>query len=116
MYQGTSNLDPGDVALALPKLQRWRLKYRGRFAAETSDRVYLALKNKIIHEARSKKMKQIRKGTLYTCGKQGCTKSAKDNGDDLKQCGRCKSVRYCSEAHQKEAWNTHKPECFACVY
>ncbi|KAG9006187.1 hypothetical protein FRB93_008980 [Tulasnella sp. JGI-2019a] len=102
VYQGTSRLDPADVALALPKLQRWRLKYRGRFAAETSDRVYLALKGDPIHEAMTRMMKQKLGESLYACGKQGCTKSAKDNGDDLKQCGRCKSVRYCSEATRRK--------------
>ncbi|RXG51626.1 Egl nine-like protein 1 [Armadillidium vulgare] len=30
---------------------------------------------------------------------------------DLRLCGACKVVRYCSTDHQKQHWNTHKPIC-----
>ncbi len=29
------------------------------------------------------------------------------------QCSRCKAVYYCSAAHQKLDWSTHKPNCGA---
>lgn len=31
--------------------------------------------------------------------------------ESLKQCGRCKTVSYCSTACQREHWQSHKPSC-----
>lgn len=41
-----------------------------------------------------------------TCALGSCNKK-----DNLKRCGACKKVYYCSLDHQKDHWNTHKPTC-----
>ena len=37
--------------------------------------------------------------------------SCGDSREDLQKCGRCKSVRYCSEECQREDWSEHKQVC-----
>lgn len=47
----------------------------------------------------------------YTCAAIGCGKYC----EDFLACARCKSwrpTRYCSTAHQKADWKTHKHRCF----
>ena len=39
------------------------------------------------------------------CNLPGCSAEA------LKRCGGCKSALYCSSAHQKEDWPSHKEFC-----
>jgi hypothetical protein len=46
--------------------------------------------------------------TLHAC--DGC--GAKDT-PELKRCARCRAVRYCSAACQRQAWPTHKQDCVA---
>jgi len=41
------------------------------------------------------------------CAMEGCGVV----GSSLKMCGRCKKVFYCTVAHQKEHWHTHKTAC-----
>ncbi|KAJ7166119.1 hypothetical protein C8R46DRAFT_1097121 [Mycena filopes] len=40
-----------------------------------------------------------------------CSRDQCFNHRDLKECGRCKSVSYCSVDCQKISWPKHKPEC-----
>ncbi|KAL7414524.1 hypothetical protein BDY24DRAFT_385497 [Mrakia frigida] len=34
-------------------------------------------------------------------------------GEELRACGRCQTVRYCSKDHQRAHWKKHKHKCFA---
>jgi hypothetical protein len=47
------------------------------------------------------------------CLLAGCTISAREGGKNLKFCTTCRTARYCGEAHQRDDWQRHKPECFA---
>jgi hypothetical protein len=47
------------------------------------------------------------------CALAGCTISAREGSKNLKFCTTCRTARYCSEAHQRDDWQRHKPECFA---
>lgn len=40
-----------------------------------------------------------------------CGASKQDDGSNLLQCTRCKSVRYCCRDHQVRDWKTHKRAC-----
>jgi hypothetical protein len=40
------------------------------------------------------------------CAVVSCAKQ-----ENLRRCGGCKKVYYCSIAHQKEHWGIHKPNC-----
>ncbi|KAE9405186.1 hypothetical protein BT96DRAFT_955383 [Gymnopus androsaceus JB14] len=42
---------------------------------------------------------------------RGCQKCGSTPRANLQVCGRCKKVRYCSSACQKEDWTTHKIHC-----
>ncbi len=44
-------------------------------------------------------------------GQQSRCFSCKKETSNLKKCGKCKSVSYCSRACQKQDWSTHKQFC-----
>jgi hypothetical protein len=47
------------------------------------------------------------------CALTGCGIRTREGGKRLRFCSTCRTARYCSEAHQLEDWQRHKPECFA---
>jgi hypothetical protein len=47
------------------------------------------------------------------CTLAGCSISAREGGKRLRRCITCRTARYCSEAHQLDDFQRHKPECFA---
>jgi hypothetical protein len=47
------------------------------------------------------------------CALAGCGIRMREGGKRLRFCSTCRTARYCSEAHQLEDWQRHKPECFA---
>jgi hypothetical protein len=47
------------------------------------------------------------------CALAGCSISAREGGKRLRRCITCHTARYCSEAHQLDDFQRHKPECFA---
>ena len=47
-----------------------------------------------------------------SCGK---CQNMETKAAPFRQCSRCKSVRYCSEACQRSDWKLHKPTCAAAV-
>ena len=47
------------------------------------------------------------------CSLPSCGARAWPDGEKLKRCRRCRLARYCSEAHQREHWPTHRPLCRA---
>jgi hypothetical protein len=47
------------------------------------------------------------------CALAGCTISAREGGKKLRRCITCRTARYCSEAHQRDDFQRHRPECFA---
>jgi hypothetical protein len=47
------------------------------------------------------------------CALAGCGARKREGGKRLRFCITCRTARYCSEAHQLEDWQRHKPECFA---
>jgi hypothetical protein len=47
------------------------------------------------------------------CALAGCGIRTRDGGKKLRRCITCRSARYCSEAHQCDDFQRHKPECFA---
>jgi len=44
-------------------------------------------------------------GSCYVCKKKSSNESC------MKRCTRCKSIYYCSQAHQKQNWKKHKKLC-----
>ncbi|KAJ6484060.1 hypothetical protein C8R45DRAFT_1000059 [Mycena sanguinolenta] len=50
--------------------------------------------------------KEYEEGPVQFCSMDGCYKHR-----DLKECGRCKSARYCSVECQRKNWKQHKPAC-----
>ncbi len=48
-------------------------------------------------------------GTAHVC--KVCKAKTKPDGGSLLQCSRCRSVKYCSAACQRQDWPTHKPSC-----
>jgi hypothetical protein len=50
-------------------------------------------------------------GTM--CALAGCGIRTREGGKNLKFCVPCRTARYCSEVHQRNDWQRHKPECFA---
>ncbi len=55
------------------------------------------------------KMKQEQRVLRHPVGKQCC--SVCDSTKDLKLCGHCGKIYYCSPEHQKEDWPRHKRVC-----
>jgi hypothetical protein len=49
---------------------------------------------------------ETREAAVEVCAHPGCS-----NTHDLKRCGRCGQVAYCSRAHQVAAWGAHKAVC-----
>lgn len=49
---------------------------------------------------------QQESSTDLTCALDSCNKK-----EDLRRCGACKKVYYCSIEHQKKHWGVHKPQC-----
>jgi hypothetical protein len=47
------------------------------------------------------------------CALAGCGTRRREGGKRLRRCITCRMARYCSEAHQLDDWQRHKPECFA---
>jgi hypothetical protein len=47
------------------------------------------------------------------CALAGCGIRTREGGKRLRRCITCRTARYCSEAHQLDDWQRHKPECFA---
>jgi hypothetical protein len=47
------------------------------------------------------------------CALAGCSIRTREGGKKLRFCVTCRTARYCSEAHQLDDWQRHKPECFA---
>jgi hypothetical protein len=47
------------------------------------------------------------------CALAGCGIRRREGGKRLQRCITCRTARYCSEAHQLDDWQRHKPECFA---
>lgn len=88
VYQGVAGLDGGDVALVVPQARKWCASYRGSFAGETSERVYLTLTGDMMQGHMNAAMKQKLEGPLCTCGRKGCRQTTQDDGEELKQCGR----------------------------
>ncbi|KAF7376962.1 hypothetical protein MSAN_00114000 [Mycena sanguinolenta] len=50
--------------------------------------------------------KEYEEGPVQFCSMDGCY-----NYRNLKECGRCKSARYCSVECQRKNWKQHKPAC-----
>lgn len=48
-------------------------------------------------------------GTAHVC--KVCQAKTKPDGGVLLQCSRCRSVKYCSAACQRQDWPAHKPSC-----
>jgi hypothetical protein len=46
------------------------------------------------------------------CALAGCGIRTREGGKRLQRCITCRAARYCSEAHQLNDWQRHKPECF----
>jgi len=44
-----------------------------------------------------------------------CYSSTAPDGGPLKQCSRCRKVKYCCIEHQKLHWRKHKRDCFPCA-
>jgi hypothetical protein len=47
------------------------------------------------------------------CALAGCGIRTREGGKKLQRCITCRTARYCSEAHQLDDFQRHKPECFA---
>ena len=69
----------------------------------------LGLRGAEAREAWAERMKQA---SPARCAKGGCeVTELTAPSSKLLRCGRCKLVRYCCAAHQKEDWRQHQPLC-----
>jgi len=112
MLQSHSALSQEDLSAVTVKLQRWSREYRHTFAEDTCSRALMLLAPTGANQA--KKMlanvsKQLNKGTnnCMVCLDERSTKQ------ELLQCSRCKTVRYCGTQHQRADWPSHKKICIA---
>ncbi|KAG9313150.1 hypothetical protein JVU11DRAFT_6600 [Chiua virens] len=88
VLQGTTSI-PEDVKKKLvPKLNMWRRRYNGQFAAETAGRCYEALRGARDMVEMSKLMKGTLEKPLNQCGAQGCCHRTDSADSELKQCSR----------------------------
>ncbi|KIJ21018.1 hypothetical protein PAXINDRAFT_165814 [Paxillus involutus ATCC 200175] len=112
ILQGISTI-PQDVKQKLvQKLDTWRHRYDGQWAAETSGCCCGFLSGNFAMTQVSRKVKDMCETVLNHCAAQGCDRRVGVAGPELKQCSRCKSVVYCGEPHQKQHWAQHKKLCF----
>ena len=57
-----------------------------------------------------KTLKQVKKETtVKACS--FCSKTSRSTGEELKSCGVCREVYYCSHECQQQDWNQHKGIC-----
>ncbi|KAJ7938313.1 hypothetical protein B0H13DRAFT_1942389 [Mycena leptocephala] len=115
LLQGVQDVAEEDKAILLQHLPIWERRYRGRLASETAGRC-LALLTADPDPGMRQMMQGVKdmfESKLDKCGGPGCVRRVQKDGSDLSQCGRCKSAVYCGLPHQKAAWATHKPTCFA---
>ena len=61
--------------------------------------------------AREAWVERMRQASPARCGKAGCEVTELTTQSKLLRCGRCKLVRYCCAAHQKDDWAHHQPLC-----
>ncbi|KAF7324355.1 hypothetical protein MSAN_02521900 [Mycena sanguinolenta] len=131
LLQGVQDVAEEDKTILLQNLPIWGRKFPGRLASDTTGRCQALLNDDpsvlfysaqilpplSLHFSAMRPMMQGMKimleSKLDKCGGPGCTRKVQVDGSDLSQCGRCKSAVYCGVAHQKAAWATHKPNCFA---
>ncbi|KAJ6524531.1 hypothetical protein B0H19DRAFT_1200169 [Mycena capillaripes] len=114
LLQGVQDVAEEDKAILLRHLPNWEIKYRGRLASETAGRCIALLAGPDPHmRMMIEGVKNMLESKLDKCGGPGCTRRVQRDGSDLSQCGRCKSAVYCGVEHQKAAWASHKPTCFA---
>ncbi|KAJ7508900.1 hypothetical protein B0H11DRAFT_2184612 [Mycena galericulata] len=57
----------------------------------------------------SKDIRSIRSRVQLVCST--CMKSEKDLGQQLRRCGKCQTVWYCSKECQTQSWSDHKQTC-----
>lgn len=112
-------ISPEDKAPLLQKMKAYRNQYRGRFAAETTERCIDILEGSPEMTVMLPGVRMTLSKGLETCSLRGCSvwrDSEKEKGRDLLQCSRCKTYRYCGTDHQRQDWPTHKKKCFSPVF
>ncbi|KAF7326610.1 hypothetical protein MVEN_02597700 [Mycena venus] len=113
LLQGVQGVTEEDKAILLQHCPTWERRFPGRLASETAGRCLALLTADPQMRQMMQGVKDMLESKLEKCGGPGCTRRVQKDGSDLSQCGRCKSAVYCGVAHQKAAWTTHKPTCFA---
>jgi len=116
VLQGPSDVEDADKSALVPKLRTWTRAYRGRFAAETSDRCLGILTDEPASRAVVQMVKSGLERGVGECGAQGCSRRQRASGSELLKCARCKTAVYCGAEHQKQAWSTHKAACFPAAF
>jgi len=112
VLQGTESIAPEDRTALAQRLREWKREYTRTFAAETSGRCLTLLNTSSADNVmitRTIKAK-LDKG-VENCNSPECNVTVRNNGAELLQCSRCKSVRYCGVEHQRKDWPEHKQIC-----
>ncbi|KAJ7026695.1 hypothetical protein C8F04DRAFT_1045389 [Mycena alexandri] len=113
LLQGVQDVADEDKAILLQHFPTWERKFSGRLASETAGRCLALLTADPRMRPMMQGVKDILESKLEQCGGPGCVRRVQKDGSELSQCGRCKTAVYCGVEHQKAAWATHKPTCFA---
>jgi len=107
----------------VPWLSTWMKRYNNQFLGDVSKRVWISLSGNLspsIYGDSSMQKEYLRVRKLFNnalnCGVPGC-----ENTKDLKACGKCGTVRYCSTEHQRLHWTypvgaQHKQLCHKTEY
>ncbi|KAF4598773.1 hypothetical protein EYR38_007181 [Pleurotus pulmonarius] len=116
LLQGMVDVEQADKTALMHKLRLWVQVYRGQFAAGTSSRCIASLTSDPSMGAYMIQVKALLEEPLYKCGGTNCARATSTGEGQLLQCSRCKSAVYCSEEHQKQAWRSHKANCFQVTF
>ncbi|KAJ7117928.1 hypothetical protein C8R43DRAFT_1036920 [Mycena crocata] len=93
-----------------PVLLLWGRRYNGQFLGDVSQRLILYMSQVEEFDRDAKKIRKMIKN-WEVCGLRSCSVRK-----ELKACGRCQTVRYCSPVHQKNDWSVHKTVCHKTDY
>ncbi|KAJ7271039.1 hypothetical protein C8J57DRAFT_296185 [Mycena rebaudengoi] len=111
-------IPPQTIAQLLPSVSKWRVRHRGQFLGDVSFRVQAYLSGMMQRDPELKSFSEEARKTWKNwevCGLPSCQIKK-----DLKACGKCQTVRYCSPDHQGRHWKytpaPHKKHCHGTAY
>jgi len=112
MLQSRNGLSKEDLNAVINKLRHWARAYRDTFAEDASLRALMLLAPNGTNQEKAMLANvsmQLNKG-VNNCA---VCLEGRSSKQELLQCSRCKTVRYCGVQHQKVDWSSHKKMCIA---